>query len=81
LQKRSLPCHNILHMNELLKMIIGALGAAACAVAILAGIGFSAAAVVAVLKGLGNGIVLAIPALACLGGAAYAASRIGYGKG
>ena len=61
-------------------MIISALGAAACAVAILAGIGFAAAAVVAVLKGLGNGIVLAIPALACLGGAAYAASRTGYGS-
>jgi hypothetical protein len=67
-------------MHDIIRMIISALGAAAIAAAILAGLCLAASSVVAVLKGLVGGAVLAIPAAICLGGAAYAASRIGYGK-
>lgn len=66
-------------MNDIIKMILSALGAAAGAVAILASLGLTASALVAVLAGGVGFAVAALPALACLGGVAYAASHTGYG--
>jgi hypothetical protein len=65
-------------MSDLLKMLLGALGAIAGAIAILTGAGLTVSALAAALAG-GAGIAAAVlPPAACLGGAAYAASRIGY---
>ena len=59
-------------------MIMGALGAVAGAIAILAGLGLAASALAAVLSGSVGIATAVLPALACIGGAAYAASHIGY---
>ena len=74
-------CHNRLPMSDLVKLILSALGAAAGAAVILATLGLGAAVVTTVAGGAAALVTKALPAAVCVGGAAYAASRTGYGGG
>lgn len=71
--------HNKLRMNDLVKMILSALGAVAGAAAILAGLGLLGIAASALLSGAATGAIYLAPAVICMGGVAYAASQTGFG--
>jgi len=66
-------------MNDIIMMLVSALGAVASAAVILAGIGAAMGAGTAALAAVGSTVVTAVPVGVCLGGAAYAASKTGYG--
>ena len=68
-------------MNEIIMMIVSALGAVAGAAAILAALGIGAVTVTAATAGAVTAAVATLPIAACVGGVAYAASRTGYGGG
>jgi hypothetical protein len=66
-------------MNDIVLMILSALGAVAGAAAILAGLGLVLTTAGAVLGGAASFAASAAPAVICMGGVAYAASQTGYG--
>jgi hypothetical protein len=66
-------------MNDILMMILSALGAVAGAAAILASLGLAGVVVTAITSGAVSFAAQAAPVVICMGGVAYAASRTGYG--
>ena len=68
-----------MRMNDLLKMILSALGAVAGATAILASLALVGATVVTVSSGVVSAAITVAPAVICIGGVAYAASKTGFG--
>ena len=65
-------------MNDILMMLISALGAVAGAAVILAGLASGTAIASVIAGGAAASAVVILPVVLCVGGVAYAASRTGY---